>query len=307
MGVQQTRVQGKADTKKKPMAKKESAISPKQIAQMLEDPDSEIRLSAVKKLAGNERALVYLAKNTKYPDTKRYAVGELAKIVEKISDIEALKIIAVDAHEEEDQFKAIAKLAKNVDALMHVIRNSPKNVYSDFAVSKLAKMVDSLDDIDALKIVASRWYRQECYTAIEKLSGNVDALKDVALNARWMAIGKAAIDKIEDVNALKCIAEPPKNSELIPNYTEINDYAIKKLVGMIPELTDQDALRIIAVYYRDKNGRLAALEVLDNPDTLRIVAKKSKFEDVRLAAAAKLAPTDFQNGLTDILMQTQTE
>jgi hypothetical protein len=285
-----------------------SKISPKQITHMLEDSDPKVRLAAVKKLAGNALALTYVAKNSKYADTKRYAVEELAKMVAKLSDVEALKIVAVDAHEEEDQYAAVAKLAKNVDALVYVIENSPENTFSDYPVAKLGRMIDSLSDVKALKVVASRGWKGNAWrAAIEKLSGNVDALKDVALSTRYEMHGRAAIDKIDDVDALKCIAEPPKNRELIPNYTAINDYAIWKLVGMIPELSDPDALRVIAVYYRDKNGRLAALTMLDDPDMLTVVAKKSEFKDTRLAAAAKAQPTDFQNGLFEVLVTTQTE
>ncbi len=82
----------------------------------------------------------------------------------------------------------------------------------------------------------------------------------------------------------------------------------KELGKMLLELTDPEAIALVAIYHENKEFRLAAIEKLDgNPSALRNVAEKALDNETKNSAVTRLAKLAGTRITAEELKQVATE
>ncbi len=217
---------------------------------MLEDREPRVRLAALENVAGDLKALKYVAKNSQFADLR------LASIEELSGNIEALTDVAKFALSKDARFAALEKLDGDVTALRYVADNS------NFEDVRLAAIDKLSGDVAALLKVLENSYlvNKKVVAVLDKLSGNAEALMFLA----WKVLSPS---------------DPDSTSSL----------AIEMLARIVDRLTDAKALYTVATYSKNKHARLTAIEKLDgDSQALKDVAEFSHFEDTTRLAIKKL-------------------
>lgn len=113
----------------------------------------------VEKLGEDAEALYRIARGTILDEAAAHAFGKLCRILPRLEDAGILAFIAENSEIAREKGEAAGKLALSMDTLgMHGLKavavNAPEETQRRRAVEKLSGMVGSIGDVAALKIVA---------------------------------------------------------------------------------------------------------------------------------------------------------
>jgi len=255
-----------------------SQRSPKDIAKMLESGSRTERMAGVQKLAGNRKALEYVAEHSEHRDARLAAV-------KRLTDARTLEDIASDSKHKEVRLAAVDALPDNEEILARVCKRTDQWDVKDAIADKLAGMLERLESPYALACV-------------------VDLAKNEDTRKRAVARLTSMVNEITKQDGLRCVAR----------YSD--DESARR--AAVEKLTDDAALKVVAVYAASPDARLAALgkladsadvervasvtafadtgeaavRILTDDEALQDVALNAKNKAVRVAAAGKLGSAD---------------
>ncbi len=245
-------------------------------------------------------------------EKKPLTINEIAKMLE--------------SDRKQDRLKGIEEISSNVDALCYFIEKTPYKNTRNIAVEKLSEIIQNIDDIRALMVVAKMSKKKikkieavekihkiiECadaekikedltylaenfenesarIAAVEKLVGQDYYLSLIAINSKYYSTQIKATEKISTINNLSRIA-------VLSYYEdEINVFAIKRLSEMVENITDWDDLLIVLNGSKDKGAidfahkkLMEMIKDMTDLHALTYISYWARYENLQRAAFEKV-------------------
>lgn len=240
------------------------------------------RVAATERLQSQE-ALAKVAMESVYGDSKSLAVSKLAENVEQLTSVNAIICVAMDAEPRDAKTKAIAKLAPYPGALLRVVLDS------GFKDSRLMAFKLLQTDIEALKYIAKYCKfedaRMWAVIAASKHKSAEHALVRIAIDSEYADARLKAVELLG--NNEGALAFVVMNNE---DHQDSKDAAVARLVSMIKELQNVNALICVVLYADELQPKLdAAAKLNGNPDALVRVTLQSDDAPVRNATVQALS------------------
>ena len=310
-------------------AKPASTIDMRQLARMLESTDEKDRLHALKSIAGNERALMYIINyDCTRPPWNLYkpAFKMLVSMVGELTSEEALVYVARYSKDKNAGKTAVERLAWNEKTLMSIKGYSAPRSVLEAVFKKLISRVGDLSRDTLWHICEHSENVNYRKIALERISDPV-ALKYIAINARYLDTALAALKmlyKEEGLVAGEWLGPGSFKSDDVIEVTKKseNDEVIRAAIEMLRGNTVA-LIKVATTCYgkapvmavESLSGNLAALKKLfgqrsfNNPkeilieelakmvndlseadtDILVQIAEYSKNKDARIAAVEKIS------------------
>jgi len=281
--------------------------------------DEGSRLAAVERSAQDIDMLSIICQEARFADSSRSALSKLVAMCDGLQSPRALSIIASKSMDREKRMAAVMRL-KDVSALLDVAYGARFEDSRWAAINMLREMGIEIDESDLKhddtlvgsmqRLIKSSVKEDEIVEEMGTLLDNVKHLESLEKGGKHQEFRSVLSDNISSYKsmiqniaissrypqardlALKGLSQSPESLMEIAQhaeYEETADMAIASLSAKMDKLKESKARALVASLAKEEVKRARALERIDEEKWLRHIVRHTDFEDVRAAAASRLA------------------